>query len=342
MSKSYSKNHKVIIIAEAGVNHDGSLNKAKKLIDAASSAGADYVKFQTYKVSKLILKSTPKAQYQKKNTRSSSSQYSMLKKLELTYEDHHNLIKYSNKKKIRFLSSAFDIESLEFLGKLNLDFIKIPSGEIDNYPYLIQVGKKNKKTILSTGMSNIAEIKKAVKILIKSGLNKKKLTILQCNSEYPSPINNANINAMVTLKKTFGVNVGYSDHTLGYESALAAVALGATLIEKHITLSKKDTGPDHSASLTPKEFSEFIKMINNINTSLGSFYKLPSKKELNNRNIVRKKIFSSRDIKKGEKFDSNNLITLRAKNGLSSSKWFDIIGKKAKKNYKKYEKIICL
>ena len=238
MSKSYLKNHKVIIIAEAGVNHDGSLSKAKKLIDAAASE-CRYVKFQTYNVSKLILKSTPKAQY-RKNTRSSSSQYSMLKKLELSHEDHYNLIKYSNKKKIKFLSSAFDI-SLEFLDKLNLDFIKIPSGEIDNYPYLIKVGKKNKKTILSTGMSSIAEIKKALKILTKSGLNKKKLTILQCNSEYPSPIINANINAMVTLKKIFGVNVGYSDHTLGYESALAAVALGATLIEKHITLAKKDT-----------------------------------------------------------------------------------------------------
>ena len=298
MSKSYLKNHKVIIIAEAGVNHDGSLSKAKKLIDAAASAGADYVKFQTYNVSKLILKSTPKAQYQKKNTRSSSSQYSMLKKLELSHEDHYNLIKYSNKKKIKFLSSAFDIESLEFLDKLNLDFIKIPSGEIDNYPYLIKVGKKNKKTILSTGMSSIAEIKKAVKILTKSGLNKKKLTILQCNSEYPSPIINANINAMVTLKKIFGVNVGYSDHTLGYESALAAVALGATLIEKHITLAKKDTGPDHSASLTPKEFSEFTKMINNINASLGTFYKFPTKEELNNKILLEKKFFLLEILKK--------------------------------------------
>ena len=328
-------NKKIIFIAEAGVNHNGDMVIAKKLIDKAALAGADYIKFQTYNVEKLIKKNTLKTAYQIKNTGNTTDQYEMLQKLQLSKEDHIKLIKYSKIKKIKFLSSAFDIQSLKFLNQLKLDKIKIPSGEITNTPYLEYVAKLNKETILSTGMSTMREIQFALNILIKNGLKKNKITLLQCNTDYPTSINDANINAMVAMKKKFNIKVGYSDHTLGIESSLAAVALGARLIEKHFTLNKSYAGPDHAASITPIELKKLIMLVNNVKLALGSKAKKPTKSELKNKNLVRKKIFSSKEIKKGEIFSYNNLITLRGSSGVCASEWGKYIGKKSKKKYKK-------
>ena len=331
---------KTIFIAEAGVNHDGSLRKAKQLIDAASYAGADYVKFQTYKVENLITIDAPKANYQTTNTKSKISQYLMLKKLQLSYSDHYTLIKHAKKKGIKFLSSAFDIESLNFLYKLELDYIKIPSGEINNVPYLEVIGKFNKKTILSTGMSTIADINNAIKILVKSGLSKRKLIILQCNTEYPSPISDANINSMLAFKKKFKTRVGYSDHTLGNEAIYAAVALGAEMIEKHFTLDKGQRGPDHSSSASVDELKNIIETSKKIKISLGSNLKKPTLSEIKNIEVVRKKIVASQDIHKGDIFTKENLMCLRSKKGVSAINWNKYIGKKSKKNYKKNQAIL--
>ena len=328
--------NKIIFIAEAGVNHNGSVVKAKKLIDGAAYAGADYIKFQTFNADTLTTPSTPKANYQIKNLDNKKlvSQYNMLKKLQLSLEDHYELKKYANKKKIKFLSSAFDLSSLEFLSKLKIDFIKIPSGEVDNIPYLESVGKLNQETILSTGMSSIFEIEKAINLLIKSGLNKKKLTVLQCNTEYPSPLADSNIRAMLSIKDKFNVKIGYSDDTKGSESIFAAVALGAKIIEKHFTLNKNDKGPDHLASASVNELKEIIKTSKNILIALGSPIKKVTKSEKKNISVVRRKIFASKEIKKGEVFTKKNLIPLRSKVGISVKYWKKYIGKKAKKNYR--------
>ena len=328
--------NKVIFIAEAGVNHNGSIVKAKKLIDGAAYAGADYIKFQTFNADTLTTPSTPKANYQIKNLDDKNfvSQYNMLKRLQLSFEDHYELKKYANKKKIKFLSSAFDLSSLEFLSKLKIDFIKIPSGEVDNIPYLESVGKLNKETILSTGMSSIFEIEKAINLLIKSGLNKKKLTVLQCNTEYPSPLEDSNIRAMLSMKDKFNVKIGYSDHTKGSESIFAAVALGAKIIEKHFTLNKNDKGPDHLASASLSELKEIIKTSKNILIALGSDIKKITRSEKKNISVVRRKIFTSKEIKKGEVFTKKNLIPLRSKVGISVKHWKKYLGKKAKKNYR--------
>ena len=327
---------KIIFIAEAGVNHNGSIVKAKKLIDGAAYAGADYVKFQTFNVDTLTTPSTPNSNYQIKNLGNKKLvlQYNMLKRLQLSFNDHYELKKYANKKKIKFLSSAFDLSSLEFLSKLKIDFIKIPSGEVDNIPYLESVGKLNKKTILSTGMSSIFEIEKAISLLIKSGLNKKKLTVLQCNSEYPTPLKDSNIRAMLNIKDKFNVNIGYSDHTKGNESIFAAVALGAKIIEKHFTLNKYDKGPDHLASASVSELKKIIKTSKNILIALGSDIKKITKSEKKNISVVRRKIFASKEIKKGEIFTEKNLIPLRSKVGISVKHWKKYLGKKAKKNYR--------
>jgi len=331
--------NKIIFIAEAGVNHNGNIEIAKKLIDKAAYAGADYVKFQTYTVDNLTIKTTPKAIYQKKNTAAEADQYSMLQKLQISEKDHLTLIKYSKIKKIKFLSSAFDLESLKFLQSLSLDKIKIPSGEITNIPYLKLAAKYNKETILSTGMCTMQEIKFALDTLVKSGLSKKKITLLQCNTEYPSPIKEANINAMVEMKNYFNVKVGYSDHTLGYESSLAAVALGATLIEKHFTLNKAYKGPDHAASMLPEELKKLIILSNNVKLSLGSKIKKPTKSEKKNITLVRKKIYTSQPIKKGDLFSYKNLTTLRGLKGISAIEWNNYIGKKSRRNYLKYQEI---
>ena len=330
---------KLIIIAEAGVNHNGKLSIAKKLIDGASQAGADYIKFQYFKAENLASIGTMKANYQKKRTKKNDDQFDMLKRLEISEVDHINLKNYAKKKNIKFLTSAFDICGLDFVKKLKLDYIKIPSGEITNVPYLKKIGTINKPTILSTGMSTITEIEFAIKTLYTFGLNKKKLTLMQCTTEYPSPIDQSNINVLNTFKERFNVSVGYSDHTLGFESAIVATALGAEIIEKHITIDRKMRGPDHFASLNISDFKVMVTMLRNAKKSLGNGIKKPSIYEKNNIKVSRKKILTSRIIKKGEIFNEKNLVTLRSNKGISSIYWDKLLGKKAKKKYRSFEPI---
>jgi N,N'-diacetyllegionaminate synthase len=329
----------VFIIAEAGVNHNGSLKLAKKLIDAASASGADAVKFQTFKAKNLVVKNSQKANYQKNTGSQKETQFSMLQKLELSQEMHLELINYSINKHIKFLSSPFDHESIKLLNDLGLEIFKIPSGEITNLPYLRHVGKLNKKIILSTGMSKMAEVKNALKILINSGTKKKNITVLHANTEYPTPMNDVNLKAMVTMGKELNVEYGYSDHTLGIEVDIAAVAMGASCIEKHFTLDSNMDGPDHKASLQPEQLAEMVRAIRNIEKALGSHIKKPSKSELSNLQIVRKSIIAKTSIKKGEVFTQANLSIKRPGTGISPMKWDEIIGTKAKKNYNEDELI---
>lgn len=326
---------KIIIIAEAGVNHNGDIGTAKRLIDAAADCGVDYIKFQTFKADRIVTKNARKADYQIKNQQNSDdSQLAMLKKLELTEKDHYQLIEYCKSKRIKFMSSAFDIEGLEFLNKLNLDFVKIPSGEITNYPYLNRVAKFNKKVILSTGMSDIDEIRAALDILTSKKVSLNQITVLHCNTEYPTRFSDVNLNAMITIKDTFSVNIGYSDHTLGIEVPIAATALGAVVIEKHFTLDKNMLGPDHAASLNPIELKSMVESIRNIQNALnGSGLKSPSNNELKNIVSARKSIVAKCKILKGEKFSIENLTTKRPGNGISPMKWNDIIGEIAMQNY---------
>ena len=331
---------KVLIIAEVGVNHNGDLNIAKKLISAASDCGADIVKFQTFKTAKLVTPSAIKANYQIKNTgKKSLTQKDMLKKLELKNEDHKILFEYCKKKNIEFLSTAFDLESLQMLLELSIKRIKIPSGEITNLPYLRKISRVNLPIILSTGMSSLDEIDDALNILTESGKDRKSITILHCTSEYPAPYEEVNLKAMNKIKKYFNVDIGYSDHTLGIEIALASVSLGAKIIEKHITLDKNQNGPDHKASLEPKEFAKMVKGIRIIEKSLGEDIKRPSKKEIANSLLVRKSIVAARKIKSGEVFTNENLTCKRPFNGMSPMKWDSIIGKNATNNYEKDEPI---
>jgi N,N'-diacetyllegionaminate synthase len=327
----------VFIIAEAGVNHNGSLKLAKKLIDVASASGADAVKFQTFKAKNLVVQNSKKANYQKNTGSQKETQFSMLQKLELSQEMHLELINYSINKHIKFLSSPFDHESIKLLNDLGLEIFKIPSGEITNLPYLRHVGKLNKKIILSTGMSKMAEVKNALKILINSGTKKKNITVLHANTEYPTPMNDVNLKAMVTMGKELNVEYGYSDHTLGIEVDIAAVAMGASCIEKHFTLDSNMDGPDHKASLQPEQLAEMVRAIRNIEKALGSHIKKPSKSELSNLQIVRKSIIAKTPIKKGEVFTQVNLSIKRPGTGISPMKWDEIIGTKAKKNYNEDE-----
>ena len=333
------KSSKVFIIAEAGVNHNGSIDIAKKLIDVASSAGADAVKFQTFKAKNLATKKSKKANYQKNLTNKNETQFSMLKKLELSKEMHLDLISYSKIKNIKFISSPFDLSSIELLNNLGLEIFKIPSGEITNLPYLRQIGRLNKKLILSTGMSNMNEVKYALNILIKSGTPKKNITILHANSQYPTPMKDVNLRAMVRMGKELNVNFGYSDHTLGVEIDIAAVAMGAKCIEKHFTLDCKMEGPDHKASLEPHHLTDMVKAIRNIELALGTSVKKPSKSELPNLKIVRKSIVAKIKIKKGEILSETNLAIKRPGDGISPKKWDSIIGTKATKNYNEDEQI---
>ena len=326
------KNNKVIIIAEAGVNHNRNINIAYKLIREAKRSGADYIKFQTFISENLVAKTAKLASYQKINIKKSISQQEMLKELELPYSWHSKLINYSKKIGIKFLSTPFDIESVNFLQKFKLDYIKIPSGEINNYLYLKFIGKLNKKIILSTGMSTLREIKQAVELIRKQGTPKKNITVLHCNTEYPTPFSDANIKAMLDIQNFLNnIRVGYSDHTISIEASLAAVALGATIIEKHFTLNKKFIGPDHKASLEPKEFKELVLKIRNIEKALGDGKKKISKSEKKNLKIARKSIFVLKDIKKGEPYSLQNLTTKRPATGISPMKIKYIIGKKSKK-----------
>ena len=322
----------VYIIAEAGVNHDGSFKDAKKLIKEAKKAGADAIKFQTFKVENFVKKTSPKAEYQKKD-RFRESQYEMLKRLELSFNDFKKLKEYADKLSIDFMSTPFDIESLDFLVSIGVKKLKIPSGEITNKPLLQKIALKKLPTILSTGMSDLKDINSAVNILKKNGLKLKNLTILHCNTDYPSNFEDINLKAMSTIKKKFEVKVGYSDHTLGFEVALGAVALGAEVIEKHFTLDKNRMGPDHSASLDPEELEKFIKSLKNLKIALGDALKKPSKSEIKNIIPSRKSIVAQKSIKKGEIFSEENLTCKRPANGISPMYWDKIIGRKSDKNY---------
>ena len=329
----------VFIIAEAGVNHNGSIDLAKKLIDVASNAGADAVKFQSFKAENLATKNAQKAMYQKETTNIEESQFHMLKKLELSTEMHKELISYCRNKKIIFLSSPFDHESIELLEDLGLEIFKIPSGEITNLPYLRHIGKLDRKIILSTGMSNIDEVKNALDILINSGTKKENITVLHANTEYPTPMEDVNLRAMVTIGKELDIKFGYSDHTLGIEVDIAAVAMGANCIEKHFTLDCNMEGPDHKASLEPNELKAMVVAIRNIELALGKNIKKPSKSELLNIQIVRKSIVAKTVIKKGEIFSEKNLTTKRPGGGTNPMKWDEIIGTKATKDYNEDELI---
>ena len=331
--------NKVFIIAEAGVNHNGSIDLAKKLIDAAVASGADAVKFQTFKAENLASKYAKKANYQKNLTNQKESQFDMLKKLELSKEMHLELISYSKNKNIKFLSSPFDQQSIELLKDLGLEIFKIPSGEITNLPYLRHIGKLNKKIILSTGMSNMNEVKIALDILTNSGTKKKNIIVLHANTEYPTPMEDVNLKAMLTIGKELDVNFGYSDHTLGIEVDIAAVAMGAKCIEKHFTLDCNMEGPDHKASLEPDELKEMVKAIRNVELALGSDIKKPSKSELLNIQIARKSIVAKIKIKKNEILTENNITVKRPSGGISPMKWDDVVGTKATKDYKEDELI---
>ena len=323
----------VLIIAEAGVNHNGDIKIAKELIDIASAGGADIIKFQTFTADRLVTKTAEKAEYQKITTNKNESQRNMLKKLELSKNDHFELINYSNEKGIEFLSSPFDEENATFLNELGLKRFKIPSGEITNLPYLRHISKFQKPTILSSGMSNLKEIEASISVLELSGLKKDLITILHCTSQYPAPFKDVNLRAMNTIANSFDVAVGYSDHTEGIEVSLAAVSLGAKIIEKHITLDKEMEGPDHSASLEPTELKNMIRAIRNIEVSLGTPNKFVTDSEKRNREIVRKSIVAKKKISKGEIFNENNLATKRPGNGLSPMNWDKVLGKRAVRDY---------
>ncbi len=325
---------RVIIIAEAGVNHNGDLSLARKLIDVAADSGVDYVKFQTFNSKKLVSKQAKKANYQIENTNNhSESQLEMLQRLELSKEDHYELVSYCLNRGIKFLSTGFDLESLDFLSKLGMDLFKVPSGELTNLPYLRKIGSMGKPVIISTGMSEMQEIEDALNIIEKAGTRRNDITILHCNTEYPTPMEDVNLMAMNTIGRNFNTPIGYSDHTLGIEVPIAAVALGATVIEKHFTLDKSMEGPDHKASLDPDELKAMVRGIRNIEVSLGSGIKIPSKSESKNKDIARKSIVAAKEILKGAIFTEENLTVKRPGTGISPMKWDDIIGTVATKNY---------
>jgi N,N'-diacetyllegionaminate synthase len=324
----------VFIIAEAGVNHNGSTELAKKLIDVASDAGADAVKFQTFKAEKLVSHNAKKAAYQQENMQEeSTSQFTMLKKLELDVATHKELIAYAKSKNIMFLSTPFDLESIKLLDDLHLPIFKIPSGEITNLPYLRAIARLNKQVVFSTGMSTMAEVRKAFHILIDNGTQKENITILHANSMYPTPMEDVNLRAMLTIQKELDVAVGYSDHTLGIEVPIAAVAMGANVVEKHFTLSRNMEGPDHKASLEPHELKAMVKAIRNIEKALGSSEKKPSPSEMPNISVARKSIVAACKIEKGEIFTEINLTIKRPGNGINPMQWDEIIGKIATKEY---------
>lgn len=328
----------VLIIAEAGVNHNGSMELAKRMIDAAADAGVDYVKFQTFKAANLVTKEAKQAEYQQRNAQD-DSQYAMLKKLELSQEQHYELIDYCKQRGVRFLSTAFDFESVDFLHSLNLGVWKIPSGEITNYPYLKKIAQYGEPVILSTGMSTNEDIDAAIKALCDNGLKRDQITLLHCNTEYPTPMKDVNLRAMETMRERFNVTVGYSDHTPGIEVPIAVVALGAEVIEKHFTLDKSLPGPDHKASLEPQELKAMVSAIRNIEQALGDGEKHVSESERKNMPIARKSIVAARDIKQGELLTEDNLTTKRPGSGISPMRWEEVIGTKAIRDFKTDELI---
>ena len=332
---------RTIIIAEAGVNHNGNIETAKKLIKKAAEAGVDFVKFQTFKADSLVSKKAKKAKYQlSAENRDEKDQYTMLKKLEIPLEWYPILINCCKKNGIKFLSTGFDEKSVDYLDSLNMSYIKIPSGEITNLPYLIYVAKKQKKIIISTGMCHEYEIKRALDVLIQYGISREMISVLHCNTEYPTPMKDVNLMAMLSIKKNLDVAIGYSDHTLGVEVPIAAVALGAKIIEKHFTLDRNLAGPDHSASLEPEELKVMVEGIRNIELATsGSGIKEPSESEIKNRTIVRKSIHLNRSLSKGHIICEEDIIALRPGDGISPIEWNTILGKKLNKEKKQFDKL---
>lgn len=328
----------VVIVAEAGVNHNGSLTVAKQLVDAAVAAGADIVKFQTFKADKLVTSNAKTAEYQQRNA-GESSQLEMLRKLELTPDDHYSLVRYCGQKGIRFWSTAFDLDSVEYLHSLNLGLWKIPSGEITNYPYLKKIAQYREPVIMSTGMCEMSDIDAAVNVFLKYGLAKEQIIIMHCNTEYPTPMADVNLRAMLQIGKALGVKVGYSDHTQGIEIPIAAVAMGAEVIEKHLTLDKSLPGPDQLASLNPDEFKMMVTSIRNIEQALGDGQKKISPSESKNVSVARKSIVAASPIEKGDAFTENNLTVKRPGTGLSPMLWEQVIGQRAKRRFETDELI---
>ena len=328
----------VFIIAEAGVNHNGSVDLALQMVDAAKAAGADCIKFQTFRTEKLVSKNAVKADYQKENT-GDGSQQDMLKKLELTHKDFLQLKAYCDEKEIVFLSTPFDLDSIAFLGEISMPFWKIPSGEVTNYPYLKAIGETGKPVVMSTGMCTLDEIRASIEVLRQFGADD--ITLLHCNTEYPTPFSDVNLRAMLTLKETFDVAVGYSDHTTGIEIPIAAAALGATVIEKHFTLDRKMDGPDHKASLEPEELRTLVRSVRHVEAALGTGVKTPTESEKKNLPIARKSIVASKAIRKGEVFTENNLTTKRPGTGISPMRWPDIIGRISSRDYDEEDLIEC-
>ena len=323
--------NKIFIIAEAGVNHNGDIQTAKELIDVAAAAEADAVKFQTFKADTLVCRQAPKAAYQMETTSAEESQFDILKKLELTPDMHRELIDYCHEKNIMFLSTPFDLDSLHYLVDCGLAVIKIPSGEITNYPLIREAGRSGKRIILSSGMSTIDEVREAVAVLKENGSTD--ITVLHCNTEYPTPFSDVNLRAMQTIKEETGVSVGYSDHTPGIEAAVAAAALGATVIEKHFTLDRNMKGPDHKASLEPNELTEMVRAVRHIEQALGDGEKKPSASEKKNMAVARKSLVAKCLIKGGEMFTEENLTAKRPGTGLSPMLWNQVIGQKAKRDF---------
>jgi N,N'-diacetyllegionaminate synthase len=331
--------NKVFIVAEAGVNHNGDFRTATKMVDKALEAGVDAIKFQTGIPEKNVSKFAQKAEYQKKHTPARETQLDMLNKLVLKNSEFARIKNYFDKKGIVFFSSAFDFESLDFLESIGVKYHKIPSGDIINLPYLEKVGTLNKNVLLSTGMASLGEIEAAINILAENGTSRKKITLLHCTSEYPAPVNEVNLLAIQTLKNTFKLRTGYSDHTVGIEISLAAVALGAEVIEKHFTLDRHMKGPDHKASIEPAELMSMVDAIRNIESAFGDGIKKPTRSELKNMFVIRKSIVAAKSIKKGEVFSVSNLGLKRPGNGLSPFRWYDILGKTAGKDYSEDEPI---
>lgn len=331
----------VLVIAEAGVNHNGSLILAKQLVDKAVEAGVDIVKFQTFKSELLVSKVAKQAEHQQRNKgKKDEGQLAMLKKLELSQQDHEELIAYCEEKGIRFFSTAFDMDSIDYLHSLNMGLWKIPSGEVTNYPYLRKIAQYREPVILSTGMCELSDIEAAVKVLLSFGVKREDITILHCNTEYPTPFQDVNLRAMLEIGERFGVQVGYSDHTKGIEVPIAAVALGATVIEKHFTLDKNMEGPDHKASLEPGELKAMVEAIRNIEQALGTGHKTVSASERKNIEIARKSIVAARPIKMGEVLTEENITVKRPGNGISPMRWNEVIGSCAIKDFEEEEVIV--
>lgn len=331
MISPWEKN--TLIIAEAGVNHNGMLDLALELIRVASDAGADIVKFQTFQAESLVTQSASKADYQSLNTNPQESQFEMVKTLEMNRDVHIEIILECKNRGIRFASTGFDPQSIDLLIELGVDFLKIPSGEITNLPYLRHVGAKALPIILSTGMATMQEIEGALEVLQSSGTEQDDIVVLHCNTEYPTPLQDVNLRAMLSIKERLGVDVGYSDHTMGIEVPIAAVAMGATVIEKHFTLDRRMDGPDHAASLEPKELKEMVSCIRNIEMALGDGIKKPSASEKKNIKIARRSIVAKKRISKGEVFSSDNLTVKRPGTGISPLRWDYIMGTKSNRDY---------